>query len=155
MRGPHEQSNRYKLAVEIVALSVADTWDEAKLEWALEDVFYSDEPGVCLCGHRPILEQCIIVNQHNGNEAIIGNVCVKRFLGLPSDKLFAAINRIAKDPSRALNTETVEYAHRKGWMNDWERKFYMDTLRKRGLSPKQRAKREQINQQVLYWVNRK
>jgi len=144
----------YELAAKIVALSVADTWNEAKLEWSLIDVFKEEEPDTCLCGHYPIIENCVLGNSLNGQKAIVGNVCVKKFLGLPSDKIFRAINRIAQDNERALNAEALDHAYRKGWINDWERKFYVDTMRRRGLSGKQREKRIQINKKVLSKVAR-
>ena len=144
----------YELATKIIALSVADTWDEAKLEWSLFDVFKEDQPDTCLCGHFPIIENCVLHNRENGTQAIIGNVCVKKFLGLPSDKIFQGINRIAQDNERSLNTEAIDHAHRKGWINDWERKFYFDTMRKRNLSGKQREKRIQINDKVLGLIAR-
>ncbi len=144
----------YELATKIIALSVADTWDEAKLEWSLFDVFKEDQPDTCLCGHFPIIENCVLHNRENGNQAIIGNVCVKKFLGLPSDKIFQGINRIAQDNERSLNAEAIDHAHRKDWINDWERKFYFDTMRKRNLSGKQREKRIQINDKILGLIAR-
>lgn len=139
----------YKLSREIVVLSVADTWDRAKLEWELEDIYHEDEPDTCLCGHFPINELCYLRNTANGNRALVGNVCVKKFLGLPSDKIFDAINRITKDSSKALNAEAIEHAFKKNWITTWEYAFYFDTWRKRVLSPKQSLKRTQINERVL------
>ena len=141
--------NGYKLAEAITALSESKTWDRAKLEWRLEDVYYEEEPDTCLCGHTPINELCYIRNTKNNNRALVGNVCVKKFLGLPSDKIFQAVNRIAKDRSKALNAEAIEHAFAKGWISDWENKFYFDTWRKRSLSFKQSVKRAEINDRVL------
>ena len=48
--------SEYKLAKEIIALSKASNWDQAKLEWSLESIYKEDEPDTCLCGHFPIIE---------------------------------------------------------------------------------------------------
>ena len=56
----------------------------------LEDIYSEDEPETCFCGHFPINELCFL------------NVCVKKFLGLPSDKIFDAVNRITKDSETFL-----------------------------------------------------
>lgn len=143
----------YELARKIVALSVSDTWDEAKLEWSLVEVYKADEPDECLCGHS-IIEICVIQNRINHNRAVVGNVCVKKFLGLPSDKIFDAINRISKDDEGSLNAETIAHAHSKGWITDWERKFSFDTMRKRTLTDKQSAVRIKINAKILHRVAR-
>lgn len=54
--------SHFELTQKIIELSVADTWDEAKLEWSLHDVFKEEEPDTCLCGKFPILENCILRN---------------------------------------------------------------------------------------------
>jgi hypothetical protein len=138
--------NRLREAV--IALSVADTWHEAKHGWKLVSIFFTEVPGTCLCGH-PILENCVLYNRENGRETIVGNVCVARFLGLPSGVLFAGLRTIIRNRKAALNWDVIEYAREKCWINDWERTFYLDTLRKRRLSPKQRVKRVEINLLVL------
>jgi hypothetical protein len=142
-------AHNYKLSEEIVALSVADRWDEARLEWRIDDIYWEEEPDTCLCGHFPINELCYLRNVKNNARTLVGNVCVKKFMGLPSDQMFAAIKRIALDDSRALNPEAITHAHSKGWINEWERKFYFSTWRTRRLSGRQLAKRIQINQLVL------
>lgn len=149
-----ETCDGFKLAQEIIARSVADNWDEAKSEWALDYVFDSEVLGECLCGHYPIREFCVIRNRKNGNLATVGNHCVRKFLGLPTDKLFSAFRRISGDLTSALNAEAVEYAHSKHWMNDWARKFSLDTMRKRMLSSRQMAKRVEINRAILYWFGK-
>lgn len=139
----------YQLAQEIICRSVADTWPQAKLEWYLEDVYEADEPETCLCGHFPIIELCVLRNRLNENEATVGNCCVKKFLGLPSDKIFQAVKRVRADAGRSLNAETISHAYQKGWITEWERNFYFDIMKKRLLSEKQLAKKLMINQKVL------
>lgn len=141
--------SEYQLTERLIALSVGDTWDEAKLEWSLEHVWREDEPDTCLCGHFPIIEICFLRNASNFNTAIVGNCCVKKFTSLPSDLIFQAVKRIQNDIERAINVATIRHAYKKGWINDWEKNFYMDTWRKRKLSGAQHMKRVQINKKVL------
>jgi len=149
-----EKSNQYKLTQGIIELSNANTWDEAKLEWDLVEIYRQEEPDTCLCGHHPIIEICILKNRVNETCTVVGNVCVKKFMGLPSDKIFQAVRRIGKDETKALNAEAIQHAHERGWINDWERSFCFNTMRKRNLTPKQKSKRAEINQLVLANINR-
>lgn len=144
-----EHSNQFKLFKEITALSVARTWEEAKLEWDLKHVYREDVPQTCLCGHTPIIEICVLQNRLNGNFADVGNVCVTKFLGLASDLIFSGLKRISKDGNKALNEAAINYAFEQGWINEWEKTFCFNTMRKRKLSIKQAAKRAEINQLVL------
>lgn len=149
----------HTLAREIIALSVASEWRAAKKEWDLSSVFFSppDDPGTCLCRHSPIREHCVLTNRENGNEVIVGNVCVKKFLDLDADELFAAFRKILKNPKAALSVKAIDHTHRKGWINDWEHAFCLDTYRKSGrkLSENQMAKRVEINTKINRYTMRR
>lgn len=144
----------FKLIKEIISLSVSDTWEIAKSEWELNDIYFADEPETCLCGHFPIIELCELKNTKNNELAVVGNCCVKKFIGLPSDKIFQAVKRVRKDGGKGLNGETIELAHSKKWINNWEYTFYVDTFKKRKLSEKQLIIRRQINEKVLFKINK-
>lgn len=138
----------YILKEEIISRSVSDDWFKAKNEWQLGDLYMEHEPNTCLCGHYPITEICVLVNCFNGNNVIVGNCCVKKFLGLPSGKIFQAIKKIKKDSDRSLNEEAITYFYNAGQINSWEYAFYMDIWRKRKLSFKQLRYKRQINDRI-------
>ena len=146
--------SEYKLGQEIIARSHSKTWDQAKLEWVLNDVYEADEAETCLCGHYPIIELCNLRNTISGSFATVGNCCVKKFIGLPSDLIFQAVKRIRGDNSKSLNAEAIEYAHTKGWISEWERTFYFDIMRKRKLTEKQSTKKVQINTKFILNMRR-
>ena len=144
----------YKLIDEIIALSESKSWEMAKVEWRLHSIYFADEPETCLCGHFPIVELCELKNIKNGKFAVVGNCCVKKFLGLPTDKIFNGVKKIKSDPSSNLNGETIEHAYSQGWINSWEYEFYGDVFRKRKFSDKQHAKKRQINENILNRMSR-
>ena len=146
---------QFQLTGEIIKLSVARTWDEAKLEWSLLEVYEAEEPETCLCGHYPIIELCVLRNSRNGAQATVGNCCVKKFVGLPSDKIFQAVKRVRKDTTNSLNAEAIQHAFDRGWINDWERNFYLDVMRRRRLTARQKAKKLQINSLLLQRIKRR
>lgn len=146
--------NEYQLTQQILRLSNFDSWQVARTEWDLQEIYVEDEPRTCLCTHFPIIEVCVLRNRLNGNVAEVGNVCVNKFIGIPSKIIFDGIKRVAKDRTKALNASAAHYAFRKGWINDWEHGFLTDTARKKVLSAKQMAKRDQINQRVLARMKR-
>jgi len=84
----------------------------------------------------------------------VGNCCVKNFFGLPSERIFQGVKRVRANDEKALNEPAVVHAHKSGWINDWERDFCLDTMRKRVLSPKQLAKWVEINRRVLQRMKR-
>ncbi|EQB62769.1 MAG: hypothetical protein RBG1_1C00001G0348 [candidate division Zixibacteria bacterium RBG-1] len=141
--------SEYRLTSEIIKKSVAKNWDEAKLEWALREVYEADGPETCLCGHYPIIELCVLENKKNGGSATVGNFCVKKFIGLPSDKIFEAVKRVRKDGTKSLNAEAIDHAYQRGWINQWEKEFYFQNMRKRKLSARQKEKKTQINEKML------
>lgn len=148
------QDNQYKLSREIIKLSQSKDWIQAKLEWSLDNVWESSEPQECLCGHFPIIEICEIKNKINGNVAEVGNSCVKKFIGLPSNNVFQAIKRVRKNISKSFNKEAVELAFHKNLINDWERAVYINIMRKRTLSEKQEKVKKEVNQKILRFFQR-
>jgi hypothetical protein len=147
--------SEFQLTTEILKLLLARTWDEAKLEWGLAEVYEAEEPETCLCGHFPIIELCVLSNRVNTNQATVGNCCVKKFIGLPSDKIFEAMKRIRKDSAKSANAETIQHAFERHWINEWEKNFYINIMRKRNLTPKQAAKKEDINLRILQSLKRR
>ena len=138
----------YKLAKEIIELSISNTWEEAKKEWFLSTIYFSHSYENCLCGHE-IIECCVLENTLNKNRCVVGNICVNNFMGIESNLIFDAIKRVKKDISKSLNSDTIHYAYEKRWINEWEKTFYFHTLGKRKPSEKQLFKRQQINQKIL------
>lgn len=141
--------NFEQLKKHILPLSSASVWDVARKEWSLTGIHEADEPESCPCGHFPIMEICTIHNRVTGQTTEVGNICVKRFLGLRSDLIFAGVKRIRKNPDKSLNTDAIAFFHERGLLNAWEYGFCQSTMRLRGLSPAQLAKRRDINQKVL------
>jgi len=88
-------------------------------------------------------------NRLNGKDAIVGNVCVNKFLGIESNLIFGGLRRITEDPSKGLNGAATLHAFEKKWITEWEKNFSLDTNKKRKLSAKQETKREEINRRVL------
>lgn len=141
--------SEYNLTREILELSQSENWEEAKREWALHNIYEADEFETCLCGHYPIKEVCVLQNKLNGKAATVGNCCVKKFIGLPSDLIFQAVKRVRKDDSKSLNLEAITHAYNKGWINQWEYNFSIDTMKKRKLTGNQLQKRMQVNAKML------
>ena len=140
----------FKLFQEIIALSNADDWEEAKKEWDLDSVYESDEPQTCLCGHYPIINICVLYNVYNKNIAEVGNECVKKFFKIElADAVLKSIKKIKADISKSINIETIDYLHSKRWINDWEYGFYKDIKAKRNLSDKQMTAKIKINKKFL------
>lgn len=146
-------NNEFRLIEGILALSVADDFETAKKEWLLQKVYKGDTS--CLCGHIPINNICVLVNKHNGNTTIVGSTCVKKFIGLPADKIFASLSYITKNNQSYLGKEAIEYLYENKMINDWEFDFLKDTVGKSYLSPKQMAKRVEINNRLIENANKK
>ena len=85
----------------------------------------------------------------NGQAAEVGNVCVKRFLGIRSDRIFACVKRLREDIDRAANAETIQLMYEQKLITLWERNFSINTSRKRNLTFGQLQKRREINEKIL------
>lgn len=152
-----EGYNFARLRDAILPLSRADDWLIAKKEWDLINIAQAepDEAETCLCGHYPICELCEIRNRITSRTVIVGNLCVKRFLGLECAALFRGIRRIRKDAGKSMGPDLAVWLFQQGLITKWEYDFEGSTLRKRILSAKQQGLRQKINQKALRAVRRR
>lgn len=139
---------------EIMQLSEASDWETARKEWVIKLVYFSKAHASCLCGHYPISELCIVSNKKNHNEATVGSCCVKKFMELPSNKIFGAVKRVKKKADTSLNEATITHVYKQKWISQWEYDFYIDTCRKRKLTAKQIETRKKINEKILTRMNK-
>jgi hypothetical protein len=137
-----------KLVEAILSLSQASSWDEAKLEWELIEIEQVKEGQECPCGHFPIKEICTISNKVTKKEMELGNCCAKKF-DSGMHKIIPAIKKINKKIDASVNSETIDFAFKKGLISEWERSFYMSVLRKRVLSIKQLSIKSSVNQKLV------
>lgn len=137
----------------IIEASQANTWDLARSEWSYT---YSDfvpddeELDECICGHG-IRECCVITNNLNGNELVVGNCCVKKFMPeFGQGTLFAGLKRIIQNRYAAPNSQLIEEMQYGGRLTTWEIAFLKNTMKKRKLSYAQSNIRFEINQKIIY-----
>jgi hypothetical protein len=152
--GPVSDFNFQQLKAAILPLSNARDWDVARKEWRLVSVMQSDELEHCPCGH-PIMELCTIANSTTGHAIDVGNVCVNRFLGIETKKIFEALRRIRKDSAKSINADAAAFFHKHRVIGDWEYGFIQSTHRKRTLTSKQISSRKSINEKILAAVRRR
>ena len=134
-----------KLSDAILALSFSKEWPEAIKEWELTEIYEAREPATCLCGHHPIHDMCKLSNIKNGKQADLGNCCVKKFIGLPSEAIFSALRRVRENSDKSLGEDALAYAKTRGWLTDWEIAFYRQISRQKRMSDLQQEKKHQIN----------
>lgn len=128
----------------ILNLSVAKTWEEAKKEWKVDNVFINPKYQTCLCSHYPIKEVIVLQNQLNTNVAEIGNCCINRFFeNKDYNKFFKALAQ------NRINKLVITLAYDKGVINDWEQNFLIKTWRKKVLTEKQSYLFQQLKEKIL------
>jgi hypothetical protein len=69
-------------------------------------------------------------------------------------KVLHSINRINTCLDASINSQLLEYAFDKLWINDWEYDFLKNTLMKRRLTVKMKFKRQSINRSILFHFRR-
>lgn len=131
-------------------------WTLCKNEWGVHDIYKVGEEQTCLCGHHPIFQICQLQNEVTRDFADVGNVCVQKFIGLRSKRLFAALDRIAKDLRRSLNKEAIElYTHLR-IIGAGEAEEYLSFYRRRkNVTDEQYEFKEAINSRILAYAQKK
>lgn len=146
--------NFKELRAQMLARSVSQDWDVARLEWRLSSITEADSPETCLCGHYPIIEICTLVNIENGQSADVGNVCVNRFMGIDSKKVFDGVKRVRKYPEKSLTVDALQLLRKQNVISERDLSFYLDIRRKRNLSPAQLKWKMDINTRAVRGLKR-
>lgn len=147
--------NEAKFKAAILNLSTSPDWDEAKAEWELFFVYDDPNDRSCECEHSPIHQICVIRNRKNASKTEVGNVCVRRFLRLMSNRIFAVIKRLRHDIQKSLNPKALELFRERGVISIYEEVEYKRYwLKRTTLSDDQKRQKLDINSRVLAYVDR-
>ncbi|USU07421.1 hypothetical protein NF700_09880 [Sphingomonadaceae bacterium OTU29MARTA1] len=148
--------NEAKFKAVIFALSTTQhDWDEAKAEWELHFVYEDPSDRSCKCEHSPIHQICVINNRKNGNKTEVGNVCVKRFLRLLSNRIISVIRRLRWDINKSLNPKALELFKERGVISHAEEQDYLIYWRRRKhMNDDQKKQKLDINNRVLTYVDK-
>lgn len=145
--------NELKFKSAILAMSNSRDWDTAKAEWQLHFVYDDPRERSCECDHAPIHQICVIKNTENGNVTEVGNVCVRRFLRLLSNRVFSVIKRLRGDLTKSLNPEALKLFRRRGVITDQEVEEYLLFWRKRtNMTNAQKQLKLEVNERVLAYL---
>jgi hypothetical protein len=149
---------------ELTSLSAAKEWIDVVKEWELFDAYFynlaahGDAPdyglGKCLCNHSPIVEHAVLRNRITDQMAVVGNVCVRRFISKDSVKFFDCVKRIEANIYAAPNDAVIEMMYRRDLIDQSNKAFLEKTQRLRGLNLGQRTLRKYINETLLAHVKR-
>lgn len=142
--------NFEQLKTEMLALSNSADWNQAKTEWELHSVVRVGEEQFCLCGHHPIFQICTLKNQVNTKLADVGNVCVEKFLGMRSKRIFSALKRVRLDANNNLNKDTLDIFVNFRLIGVQDRDYYISYYRKRvHITEDQKRHRLETNTKII------
>lgn len=132
----------------IISLSKAKVFSEAKKEWSLIDVEYSYVLESCPCGQK-IKEKCYIQNKFTNEITFVGNVCIKKFLGVDTGKTFYGLKQILNDIYKHPNGDLIQWAYKLGYIDEREKVFLQSIKNKKGLSDRQLKWLKDINERII------
>ncbi len=161
-------SEKFKtLMREIIEMSQADTWMDAKEEWDPYYVYY-EHGGTCLCTHTPITEHCVINNRKNKKVTTVGNVCIRQFNTKHLKVVqgcWGCLRRLSRNPAgHRANKSLLRLAKNSKILRQSQIRTYLALTTGKGsrnrfnsnhpdFEPDDYAKREIENKRILYGFN--
>jgi len=146
-----------RLKNEILKWSQAEDWKKARKEWVFIYLFQLPE-GKCLCGHSPITNHCVIKNQINENELVVGMVCVKKFgegEDIRMNTIFGSYNRLLGDLSYRANEQLISHAFKMNFLTTNEREIYENLPNRKKRSQNEEDRLRKINSNMIEKWNAK
>lgn len=145
-------SKHWKLHEETIRLSMNKTFEEARKEWLLYNVYIETDPKnylTCVCTHYPIKEIIELINKNNNYRMIVGNCCIEEIMGEKKNKFYDALKR------GSVNVTVINQGYKDGIINQWEKDFMIGVHRKRKFTQKQHELYKKINKRLLDYYIRK
>lgn len=140
----------FKLIESVMRNSVSEDWDSAIDEWMIVGYEYVNGDGVCECGKEQISQLNYVRNRFTGHELIVGSECINKFFNDDIDGIHPSIKRVSKDINKSFYFRLIQTACQNGIISDMDRRFYLDIINKRKLTPKQQDWKRSINLRILY-----
>lgn len=119
----------WDLIPRVLESSESNDWDDAKMEWQLDHVFYAPRQE-CLCGKFPIEKVCVMKNKYNASIINVGRCCVEKFREDVA-KAYDVIMRVKKDETKSLSLDVVKSALAEGIIREKDYEFYEKIYRRR------------------------
>ena len=146
-------AKNFKLIESVMRNSVSQDWDSAIDEWMIVGYEFVNGDGVCECGKEMISQLNYVRNRYTGHELIVGSECINKFFNEDIDGIHPSIKRVTKDINKSLYFRLIQTASQNGIISDMDRRFYLDIISKRKLTPKQQSWKQSINSKILYNIN--
>ena len=142
------------LKIKILQASYSKDWDIARKEWEVLEVYISETPRKCLCGHFPIRRICELVNRVTGSIETVGSCCVTNFLDFKPELLYNSLQRIKEKPAVMLKNELIELAYRVKIISALEYGTYRKLRGRKGINEQGKALIAAVNSRILdYFSN--
>lgn len=132
--------NFRKLAAAVVAKSVSNEWEQAKMEWKVKSMHVAGdtEDNTCVCSKEDLMYLFTIENTVNGNLLFpIGSVCINRFGRSDLNQSVAALTDVQAlvqwtpayidevSPKTNFSRKGIDYLHKQGAITLGERNWLM------------------------------
>jgi hypothetical protein len=91
-------------------------FDDFKHDWRYDRSVYGTTDTCGVCGKHPIKENCVLVDDHTGQELIVGNTCVHRYIEIELDGV-----RLTGDKKKVFLKEKMSKAKKMWKTNEWNR----------------------------------
>lgn len=140
-------SNEKQLISILLSKSSSGNWEVAKLQWEISGIHIGED--TCSCGKTPIKFICQMRNTVTGNTAILGSTCVEKYLSIKCTMVFK--DMLVNPVGRFVKLDTLDFAHRLKYVNDWEYNCYLDLqkwAKRKPLTIKQEAVRDKVNNNI-------
>jgi len=92
-------------------------WDEIVTQWEYRKSVFGDREVCAACGKNPIVENCILHNQETGDEIIVGNKCVIRYLDIIVDGV-----QLTEEEKREFLTGEMTEARKEHFRSEFMRR---------------------------------
>ncbi|MEZ8274183.1 hypothetical protein AB6C54_23550 [Vibrio splendidus] len=141
-------SSSYTLFKQIIDLSRARNWDEAKKEWRFKDFSQGIADVTCLCGKCSISKVFTLHNRYTESKIGLGSSCIRKFIPFTDKTLRNNAIEVLQDNTKQFHLNIMNQCVAQGIIDQIELFHYLPVRKRKSIEPRKLEHRIAVNKRV-------
>ncbi|WP_031411011.1 hypothetical protein [Vibrio parahaemolyticus] len=142
-------SSSNKLFEKVIALSRANNWHDAKMEWVFRGFAQGVADETCLCGKCSISKVFTLCNLYTESKIELGSSCINKFIPFSDSMLRKNAIEVLQDNAKQFHLKTMNQCVAQGIIEQNEFLYYLPVGKRKSIEPCKLEHRFAVNKKVV------
>ncbi|EKA4523340.1 hypothetical protein B4926_19005 [Vibrio cholerae] len=141
-------NSSYKLFEQVIALSRASDWENAKKEWEFKGFSQGNADETCLCGKCSISKIFTLFNKHTRCQIALGSSCINKFIPFTDQNLRKNAIQVLQDNTKQFDLKIMNQCLTQGIIEQNDLFYYAPIGKRKSIDPWKLEHRVEVNMKI-------